>query len=170
MAKYPEIQQKCLQEIRSVLGDTKTVSFNKLNNLRYLDLVIKETMRMYPNVPMMARRLADELTIGIGVNCDCESFNNYDVHIRGRENHELNVPLDISPYKKRFFFILGNYTFPKGANLAFSPVILGRNPKLFQDPHEFRPERFLGDITTETFTYSFLPFSAGPRNCNFLSK
>lgn len=47
VAKRPEVQRKCFQEIRDVLGDdpTKPVSMNDLNNLSYLDLVIKETLR-----------------------------------------------------------------------------------------------------------------------------
>ncbi|KAG4074182.1 hypothetical protein HA402_016210 [Bradysia odoriphaga] len=128
LARYPDIQQKCFQEIRNVLGDNRSAtSCNELNNLRYLDLVIKETLRLYPSVPLIARLLSEELTIG-------------------------------------------NYTYPKGTNLGFSPVILGRNPELFHNPLEFRPERFLDDATTEKFTFSYLPFSAGPRNCNFRFK
>lgn len=45
------MQHKCFQEIRCVLGDdrTKSVSLNSLNNLTYLDLVIKETLRLFPS-------------------------------------------------------------------------------------------------------------------------
>lgn len=49
--------------------------------------------------------------------------------------------------------------------MAFCPVTMGRHPKLFKDPLEFRPERFLEDTSTEKFIFSYLPFSAGPRNC-----
>lgn len=66
IARHPEVQQKCLQEIRDVLGDdhSKPVSCNELNNLQYLDLVIKETLRLFPSVPVMGRLLTEELTIG----------------------------------------------------------------------------------------------------------
>ncbi|XP_037052055.1 cytochrome P450 4d1-like [Bradysia coprophila] len=124
LARYPEIQQKCFEEMRNILSDdrSKEVSCNELNNLRYLDLVIKETLRLYPSLPLLGRLLCEELTIG-------------------------------------------KYKYPKGTNIGFSPLLLGRDPKLFENPLEFRPERFLEDTTSEKFTFSYLPFSAGPRNC-----
>lgn len=66
IAKYPDVQRKCFQEIRDVLGDdcTKGVSCSELNNLQYLDLVIKETLRLFPSVPLMGRLLTEESTIG----------------------------------------------------------------------------------------------------------
>lgn len=66
IAKYPEVQRQCFEEMRDILGDdcTRAVSFNDLNNLKYLDLVIKETLRMFPSVPMFGRKLTEELTIG----------------------------------------------------------------------------------------------------------
>jgi len=59
------VQQKCFQEIIDVLGDDRTrpVSLNKLNNLNYLELVIKETLRMFPSVPMIGRTLKEEVSI-----------------------------------------------------------------------------------------------------------
>ncbi|VDI00752.1 cytochrome P450, family 4, subfamily B, polypeptide 1 [Mytilus galloprovincialis] len=39
------------------------------------------------------------------------------------------------------------------------------HPDVWQNPTEFRPERFEGDKHHEMDPYSFTPFSAGPRNC-----
>ena len=52
IAKYPEIQQKIYEESRSVLGDDlmKSVSLSQLNELNYLELFIKENLRLYPSV------------------------------------------------------------------------------------------------------------------------
>ncbi|KAG4077654.1 hypothetical protein HA402_008904, partial [Bradysia odoriphaga] len=65
LARYPDVQQKCFEEIRNVLGDdrSKTVTCNDLNNLPYLDLVIKETLRLFPSVPLMGRMVCEELTL-----------------------------------------------------------------------------------------------------------
>lgn len=38
-----------------------------------------------------------------------------------------------------------------------------RNPELFEDPLEFKPERFESNNMTNAF--SWMAFSAGPRNC-----
>lgn len=35
-------------------------SVQELNNLKYMEKVIKETMRMYPTVPMIGRTLTEE--------------------------------------------------------------------------------------------------------------
>lgn len=60
------MQRKCFQEIRDVIGDdvTKPVTLNDLNNLNYLDLVIKETLRLFPSVPLIGRELHEEVDIG----------------------------------------------------------------------------------------------------------
>ncbi|CAF4274583.1 unnamed protein product, partial [Adineta steineri] len=49
MATEPVIQEKVHQEIRQELGDDE-VTYEKLNQLQYLDMVINETLRMYPPV------------------------------------------------------------------------------------------------------------------------
>ncbi|XP_062554130.1 probable cytochrome P450 4d14 [Armigeres subalbatus] len=55
IAKYPEVQQKLYEEISTVVGCTTDLTLPILNDLRYLDLVIKESLRLYPSVPMIAR-------------------------------------------------------------------------------------------------------------------
>ncbi len=46
MAIEPVIQEKVYEEIRQVLGDE--ITYEKLQQLPYLDMVISETLRMYP--------------------------------------------------------------------------------------------------------------------------
>lgn len=65
LAKYPDVQQKVYDEVRTVIGDDLNVSVTlaMLNQLNYLDLVIKETLRLYPSVPIYGRRLLENQEI-----------------------------------------------------------------------------------------------------------
>jgi len=40
-----------------------------------------------------------------------------------------------------------------------------RHPRMVKQPNEFLPERFDPQAETKVPTYSYLPFSLGPRNC-----
>ena len=65
LAKYPEAQEKAFNEIRSVIGDdvNKPVTQKDLNDLNYMDLVIKETLRLYPSVPIYGRKMKEDVEI-----------------------------------------------------------------------------------------------------------
>lgn len=65
LAKHPEVQQKAFEEIRNVIGDdvNKKVTQKDLNDLHYLELVIKETLRLYPSVPVFGRKISENVEI-----------------------------------------------------------------------------------------------------------
>lgn len=146
LAKHPDVQQKVYDEVQTVIGDdlTTPVTLAMLNQLNYLDLVIKETLRLYPSVPIYGRKLLD--------------------------NHEISTKKHtLSPYArwiKNVFLISDGTVFPAGSNLAIFPYFMGRDPDYFDNPLEFRPERFAVETSAEkTNPYRYVPFSAGPRNC-----
>jgi cytochrome P450 len=60
---------------------------------------------------------------------------------------------------------LGDYFVPAGTEIYISPYLIHRNPKLWDDPDRFRPERFAPDRQRERHACAMLPFSAGPRKC-----
>jgi cytochrome P450 len=60
---------------------------------------------------------------------------------------------------------LGDYFFPKGAILAISPLALGRNAKYFDNPLEYRPERWTREFERQLPKGAYVPFAAGPRVC-----
>ncbi|XP_075034798.1 cytochrome P450 4A6-like [Mixophyes fleayi] len=62
MAKYPEHQEKCREEIREVLGDRQTIDWEDLGKIPYTTMCIKECLRMYPPVPGVARTLKKSVT------------------------------------------------------------------------------------------------------------
>ncbi|TFH32460.1 MAG: cytochrome P450 [Myxococcales bacterium] len=60
---------------------------------------------------------------------------------------------------------LGDYFFPKGSILAISPLATGRNAKYFDEPMEFRPERWTREMERQLPKGAYVPFAAGPRVC-----
>ena len=52
----------------------------------------------------------------------------------------------------------------KNTLVGISFYELHRNPEYWDDPHSFKPERFL-DGSKEIVTGSYYPFGAGPRMC-----
>ncbi|KFB40895.1 AGAP013241-PA-like protein [Anopheles sinensis] len=59
LAKNPDVQQKVFEEVRSIVGDDRSqpITLAMLNDMSYLDLVIKETLRLFPSVPMIGRKM-----------------------------------------------------------------------------------------------------------------
>ncbi|XP_053549492.1 cytochrome P450 4B1 [Bombina bombina] len=62
MAKYPEHQKKCRDEIRSVLAERRHMEWDDLSKIPYTTMCIKESLRMYPPVPGVARSLRKPVT------------------------------------------------------------------------------------------------------------
>lgn len=66
LLEHPQVLAKARAEVDRVLGDRQP-QFEHLAQLRYIDQVIKETLRLWPVAPATARRsIARETTIGRG--------------------------------------------------------------------------------------------------------
>uniref|UniRef100_A0A8C5WDJ2 Cytochrome P450 n=1 Tax=Leptobrachium leishanense TaxID=445787 RepID=A0A8C5WDJ2_9ANUR len=61
LAKYPEHQEKCFEEIREVLGDRQSMEWEDLGKLPYTTMTIKECLRLYPPVYTVSRCLRKEV-------------------------------------------------------------------------------------------------------------
>lgn len=59
---------------------------------------------------------------------------------------------------------LVHFNIKKGTLIGVSFYELHRNPKYWENPNEFIPERFLGEQKKKSMQY-FYPFGAGPRMC-----
>lgn len=64
IAKHSDVQEKLNAEIKENLPPGKKLSFKILGKFKYLDMVIKETLRLYPPVPIISRRLFEEVYVG----------------------------------------------------------------------------------------------------------
>ncbi|KAL1190856.1 Flavonoid 3'-monooxygenase [Cardamine amara subsp. amara] len=71
------------------------------------------------------------------------------------------------PHRPTETAIVGGYTIPKDTKVFINVWGIQRDPNVWENPKEFRPERFF-DNKSYDFTgtnYSFLPFGAGRRIC-----
>jgi cytochrome P450 len=57
---------------------------------------------------------------------------------------------------------LGEWTAPTGASVVLPPLLVHRDPRIWSEPDEFRPERWLSDDVPEGFHF---PFGGGARRC-----
>ncbi|XP_050524059.1 cytochrome P450 4C1-like isoform X2 [Daktulosphaira vitifoliae] len=60
---------------------------------------------------------------------------------------------------------VGEYKIPPKTVVVVIPYLLHRDENIFPNPLEFNPDRFLPEVSSKRHPYSYLPFSAGPRNC-----
>ncbi|XP_028667982.2 cytochrome P450 4B1-like [Erpetoichthys calabaricus] len=57
LALHPEHQQKCREEIQDVLSGEETMDWDHLSKIPYTTMCIKESLRLCPPVPEVARKL-----------------------------------------------------------------------------------------------------------------
>ncbi|XP_033213837.1 cytochrome P450 4c3-like [Belonocnema kinseyi] len=123
LGSNPDVQEKLHQELDQVFRDSKEpATMQQIAELTYHERVIKENLRLNPSVPLVARRLT--------------------------ENLELDGKI-----------------IPKGVNATLHIMPLHRDPEFWPDPWKFVPDRFLPENCKGRHPYSYVPFSAGPRNC-----
>ncbi|XP_065365616.1 probable cytochrome P450 4d14 [Calliphora vicina] len=124
ISRHPEVQQKAFAEVLKIIGPDKSkpVSMRELQELKYLECVIKESLRLYPPAPVIGRKTEED-------------------------------------YK------IGDHIIPSNTNVMLLIYAVCRDPDYFSRPNDFLPERFASVNGEKINPYTFLPFSAGPRNC-----
>src|SRR6516165_935210 len=121
LGEHPEAEAKLLQELEEALEDRRP-SLRDLPRLRYLDCVVKESLRLYPPAYGVVREALR----------DCE---------------------------------IGGYLIPKGYTVAMFQWVVHRDPRFFQSPDEFRPERWADGLAERLPKFAYFPFGGGPRIC-----
>lgn len=70
------------------------------------------------------------------------------------------------PHRANANVKISGYDIPKGSNVHVNVWAVARDPAVWKDPHEFRPERFLEeDVDMKGHDFRLLPFGAGRRVC-----
>ncbi|XP_038078520.1 cytochrome P450 27C1-like [Patiria miniata] len=65
--------------------------------------------------------------------------------------------------------VIGGYHIPKKTIIGSLQYVIGRDPKVFEEPNSFRPERWLRDnsgrMHCSNSSFASVPFGFGPRMC-----
>lgn len=82
-----------------------------------------------------------------------------------KESQRLYPSVPMISRKLSHDVTLGNHTIPKGVGVFIPIYLLHRDEAVFPNPEKFDPDRFLPEISAKRAPFSYIPFSAGPRNC-----
>ncbi|CAN1309566.1 Cytochrome P450 71B36 [Linum perenne] len=52
----PNLMKKAQQEVRNIIGDKRRVTEDDIENLQYMKLIVKETLRLHPPAPLLLPR------------------------------------------------------------------------------------------------------------------
>ncbi len=121
LAKNPDKLAKLRDELSRVLG-SRQVNVDDLPNLPYLEMVVKESLRLLPSVWAYARQAQRDV-------------------------------------------VIEGYQIKKGTTVTISHIAMGRNTEVYDEPLEFRPERWTRDFERTLPRGAYTPFAGGPRVC-----
>uniref|UniRef100_A0A1J3J6H8 Cytochrome P450 71B2 n=1 Tax=Noccaea caerulescens TaxID=107243 RepID=A0A1J3J6H8_NOCCA len=97
LARNPKVMKKVQEEIRTTLGtEKKTITEQDLNKVDYLQLIIKESFRLHPPVPVVTRKTMSHVKIQ-GYDIPPETTVQINVWTIGRDPKRWTDPEDFIP-------------------------------------------------------------------------
>jgi len=138
LACYPDEQQKLYDHVMSVVSNGRLPSYEDMHSLTRPLAVMYEALRLFPPVLGPTKKAAQDTTLS--------------THASSQEN----LKGASSTQDRRRTVII-----PKGSIVTIHATGLHYNPRYWEDPYEFKPDRFLGNYNKD----AFVPFAVGPRAC-----
>ncbi|KAH8416603.1 hypothetical protein KR222_010998 [Zaprionus bogoriensis] len=98
ISRHPCVQQCLLEEIHKVLGQNsdRAVTLRDLSELKYLECVVKESLRLHPPVPIIGRSLKQDVEIRGKLIPAGTSFT-VGIFAMLRDPHEFYAPNEFRP-------------------------------------------------------------------------
>ena len=82
-----------------------------------------------------------------------------------KESLRLHAPAPVLYREVAEAFDMAGHHFSPGLAVWVSPALLHTDPRYHDEPHHFRPERFMPGRAERAAMVAFFPFGAGPRTC-----
>ncbi|OIW08605.1 hypothetical protein TanjilG_03281 [Lupinus angustifolius] len=122
-----------------------------------------------PRALKKAQEEVDRVTGRERLICEADSVNLPYIHAIIKETMRLHPPITMIMRKGIEDCVVNGYMIPKGAVTCVNIWAMGRDPKIWENPLEFKPERFLegegNSIDIKGHNYELLPFGTGRRGC-----
>lgn len=129
--------------------------------------VLNWTWHLLARHPEVDARLADELVrLPAGRALGADDLADFPLAARIiEEAMRLYPPLWLMTRRAVHDDQLGDYFVPAGTEIYISPYFVQRNPRYWQQPERFDPDRSDTPETEDQNRWKMCPFGAGPRNC-----
>ncbi|GLJ32451.1 hypothetical protein SUGI_0652940 [Cryptomeria japonica] len=121
LIRHPHIMEKCQRELDSVVGRERKLNEGDLQNLSYLQAVVKETFRLHPSTPLLLPRMAAEECMIEGYNIPKNARLMVNAWGIQRDPAVWDRPLEFDP--ERF---VGSDLDVRGTNFEVIPFGAGR--------------------------------------------
>ncbi|KAL1561839.1 5-O-(4-coumaroyl)-D-quinate 3'-monooxygenase [Salvia divinorum] len=120
--------------------------------------------------PRVLQKVQEELDRVIGnerVMTELDFANLPYLRCVAKESLRLHPPTPLMlPHRASTNVKVGGYDIPKGSTVHVNVWAVARDPEVWKNPLEFRPERFLeDDVDIKGHDFRLLPFGAGRRIC-----
>eukprot|EP00531_Pseudo-nitzschia_arenysensis_P017953 CAMPEP_0116142500 /NCGR_PEP_ID=MMETSP0329-20121206/14942_1 /TAXON_ID=697910 /ORGANISM="Pseudo-nitzschia arenysensis, Strain B593" /LENGTH=616 /DNA_ID=CAMNT_0003637741 /DNA_START=94 /DNA_END=1944 /DNA_ORIENTATION=- len=148
ISKNPEIKAKILEEIDRVVGD-RHPTYEDIKEMKYVRLVISETLRMYPQPPLLIRRCRTEDSLPAGGGREATVIRGMDIFLP-----LYNIHRDERFWPNPDTFDPERFTRPY------------KNPDVPEwngfDPEKWSKLLYPNEVASD---FAFMPFGAGARKC-----
>lgn len=123
LLRNPEKIKKVHEELERVIGNRKIVEESDINQLHYLEAVVKETMRLHPVIPLLVPHSPSVATVVAGYTIPKGSRVLINVWSIMRDPKAWKDPLEFQPERFLEHPELGDY---RGNNFNYLPFGSGR--------------------------------------------
>ncbi|XP_015058871.1 cytochrome P450 97B2, chloroplastic-like isoform X4 [Solanum pennellii] len=151
LAQHPVKMKKAQSEIDAVLGQGRT-TFESLKKLEYLRLIVVESLRLYPQPPLLIRRSLTSDILPGGYNGDKNGYE---------------IPAGTDVFLSVYNLHRSPYFWDKPNEFEPERFLVQKESQGIEGWGGFDPSRSPGALYPNEIIsdFAFLPFGGGPRKC-----